>query len=158
MVWSKNESRMGCRRMIGREKVITGLELCTNISPDGCLMLCPYKDEKDETYSGFCEQVLKQDALALLKEQGVTQKDGYNLQELWKRARAGETLNETELNFLIADWDERNIFKQQEAIDEMVKPTKCPCGELFDAKDSSFCPKCGCAYGELSGRYTNIGR
>ena len=40
----------------------------------------------------------------------------------------------------------------------MVKPTKCPCGELFDAKDSSFCPKCGCAYGELSGRYTNIGR
>ena len=41
---------------------------------------------------------------------------------------------------------------------EMVKPTKCPCGKLFDAKDSSFCPKCGCAYGELSGRYTNIGR
>ena len=69
MVWSKNESRMGYRRMIDREKVITGLELCTNISPDGCLMLCPYKDEKDETYSGFCEQVLKQDALALLKEQ-----------------------------------------------------------------------------------------
>lgn len=55
--------------MIDREKVMTGLELCTNISPDGCLMLCPYKDEKDETYSGFCEQVLKQDALALLKEQ-----------------------------------------------------------------------------------------
>lgn len=55
--------------MADREKVMTGLELCTNISPDGCLMLCPYKDEKDETYSGFCEQVLKQDALALLKEQ-----------------------------------------------------------------------------------------
>ena len=51
------------------DKVIKGLECCTNISPDGCLMLCPYKDEKDETYSGFCEQVLKQDALALLKEQ-----------------------------------------------------------------------------------------
>ena len=51
------------------EKVIKGLECCTNISPDGCLMLCPYKDEKDETYSGFCEQVLKQDALAMLKEQ-----------------------------------------------------------------------------------------
>ena len=51
------------------EKVLNGLELCTNISPDGCLMLCPYKDENDETYSGFCEQVLKQDALALLKEQ-----------------------------------------------------------------------------------------
>jgi hypothetical protein len=55
--------------MIDREKVIKGLELCTKISPDVCLMLCPYKDEKDETYSGFCEQVLKQDALALLKEQ-----------------------------------------------------------------------------------------
>ena len=26
MVWSKNESRMGCRRMIDREKVIKGLE------------------------------------------------------------------------------------------------------------------------------------
>lgn len=47
------------------------------------------------------------------------------------------------------------LLKEQEA---MVKPTKCPCGELFDAKDSSFCPKCGCAYSELSGRYTNIGR
>ena len=51
------------------EKVIKGLELCTNISQDGCLMLCPYKDEKDETYSGFCEQVLKRDALSLLKDQ-----------------------------------------------------------------------------------------
>lgn len=47
------------------------------------------------------------------------------------------------------------LLKDQEV---MVKPTKCSCGELFDAKDSSFCPKCGCAYGELSGRYTNIGR
>ena len=51
--------------------------------------------------------------------------------------------------------DTLKLLKEQEA---MVKPTKCPCGELFDAKDSSFCPKCGCAYGELSGRYTNIGR
>ena len=47
------------------------------------------------------------------------------------------------------------LLEEQEA---MIKPTKCHCGELFDAKDSSFCPKCGCAYGELSGRYTNIGR
>lgn len=78
MVWSKNESRMGCRRMIGREKVIKGLELCTNISQDGCLMLCPYKDEKDETYSGFCEQVLKQDALALLKEQEAVEPIHYH--------------------------------------------------------------------------------
>ena len=51
------------------EKAITGLELCTHISQDGCMMLCPYRDEVDETYPGFCEQVLKQDALELLKEQ-----------------------------------------------------------------------------------------
>lgn len=47
------------------KKVIEGLEICEK---KDCV-LCPYKDEKDETYSGFCEQVLKQDALALLKEQ-----------------------------------------------------------------------------------------
>ena len=55
--------------MPDREKVLKGLELCTEITQDGCLMLCPYKDEQDETYSGFCEQVLKRDALSLLKEQ-----------------------------------------------------------------------------------------
>ena len=54
--------------MTDKKKVIKGLEICTNISPDGCLR-CPYKDEKDETYSGFCEQVLKHDALSMLKEQ-----------------------------------------------------------------------------------------
>ena len=54
---------------MNKENVIKGLELCTNISQDGCLMLCPYKDEKNETYSGFYEQVLKRDALAMLKEQ-----------------------------------------------------------------------------------------
>lgn len=27
------------------------------------------------------------------------------------------------------------LLKEREA---MIKPTKCPCGELFDAKDSSF--------------------
>lgn len=71
--------------MMDREKLITGLELCTNISPDGCLMLCPYKDEKDETYSGFCEQVLKQDALALLKEQEVRILDWDELED-WENA------------------------------------------------------------------------
>lgn len=49
-------------------------------------------------------------------------------------------------------------YMEQYYANEMIKPTMCPCGELFDAKDSSFCPRCGCAYGELSGRYTNIGR
>ena len=55
--------------MVDREKAITGLELCTDISHDSCMMLCPYRNEQDETYSGFCEQVLKHDALALLREQ-----------------------------------------------------------------------------------------
>ena len=50
------------------EKVDTGLELCTSITPDGCLMLCPYKNEQDQTYSGFCEQVLKRDALSVIRE------------------------------------------------------------------------------------------
>lgn len=62
--------------------------------------------------------VTVQGAVDLLKEQDeriekLTPKDGYNLQDLWKRARDGETLNETELKFLLADWDERNIFKHQ---------------------------------------------
>lgn len=69
--------------MIDSEKVMTGLELCTNISQDGCLMLCPYKDENDETYSGFCEQVLKQDALELIEEQ---EKEIENLKEIIKKA------------------------------------------------------------------------
>ena len=63
--------------MADAEKVIKGLELCTEITQDGCMMLCPYKDEQDETYSGFCEQVLKCDALDLLKSQQaeITEKD-----------------------------------------------------------------------------------
>ncbi len=62
--------------------------------------------------------VTVQGAVDLLKEQDeriekLTPKDGYNLQDLWKRARAGETLRKEELDFLLADWDERNIFKHQ---------------------------------------------
>ena len=51
------------------KEVITALELCANISQDGCMMLCPYKDDRDETYSGLCEHIMKQDALELLKDQ-----------------------------------------------------------------------------------------
>lgn len=61
--------------MPDREKVMTGLELCTAITQDGCLGLCPYKDERVETYSGFCEQVLIRDALSLLKEQAELLKE-----------------------------------------------------------------------------------
>ena len=51
------------------ENAITGLEFCTNRSQDGCRMLCPYKDDQDETYPGLCEHILKQDALEALKKQ-----------------------------------------------------------------------------------------
>ena len=95
-----------------REKVIKALEHC--VLSDDCRP-CEYWMEFDDT---GC-QIMK-DALSLLKEQKVTQKDGYNLQELWKRARTGETLNETELNFLLADWDERNIFKKVGEVNEML--------------------------------------
>lgn len=88
-----------------REKVIQGLEECAGT---GKCQDCVYGKE----HPALSCKALLEDALALLKEQEATQKDGYNLQELWKRARAGETLSETELNFLLADWDERNIFKQ----------------------------------------------
>ena len=49
--------------------VITALELCANISQDGCMMLCPYKDDQDETYPGLCEHIMKQDAIELIKRQ-----------------------------------------------------------------------------------------
>lgn len=100
--------------MTDREKVITGLELCTNISPDGCLMLCPYKDEKDETYSGFCEQVLKQDALALLKEQ-----EPILLENQHKPYRISTNAN--------SPWISR-----------------CPrCGRKVEGKQTRFCKYCG---------------
>ena len=71
------------------ERVITALELCTDVSQDDCMMLCPYKDEQDETY-GLCEHIMKQDALALLKEykehEELLTKVGY----YWMRS--GETL------------------------------------------------------------------
>ena len=60
---------------------------------------------------GYSDGLEAQDKL--LKEREVIKKDVYNLQELWKRARAGEKLTEAELNFLLADcWDERNILSE----------------------------------------------
>ena len=52
--------------MADRENVIKGLDLCT---AGAMCEECPYKEEQDETYSGFCEQILKLDALELLQEQ-----------------------------------------------------------------------------------------
>ena len=99
--------------MPDKEKVIEWADKCISTAHESedCNE-CPYHLEHEGFYS--CIECLLMDTVALLKEQEATQKDGYNLQELWKRARTGETLNETELNFLLADWDERNIFKQQE--------------------------------------------
>ena len=60
---------------------------------------------------GYSDGLEAQDKL--LKEREVIKKDGYNLQELWKRARAGEKLTEAELNFLLADClDKRNILSE----------------------------------------------
>ena len=40
------------------DKALTGLEICAY----GDCEKCPYKEEKDETYSGFCTYVLERDA------------------------------------------------------------------------------------------------
>lgn len=115
--------------MPDREKVITGLELCTNISQDGCLMLCPYKDEKDETYSGFCEQVLKQDALALLKE------DCHNCK----------------LECLLQRYDQLKekydkLLKEQDAVRPRVSSVEQRCGncnKVIEMDGWTACPWCG---------------
>ena len=65
MVWSKNESRMGCRRMIDREKVIKGLECCTFILGKRKCSECPY--QKGLPDNG-CYQ-LQDDFHAMLQEQ-----------------------------------------------------------------------------------------
>ena len=39
-------------------------------------------------------------------------KNSMNLKELWEKARNGESLTENEHKFLLADWDERNGYKQ----------------------------------------------
>lgn len=78
MVWSKNESRMGCRRVIDRKKVIQGLEhcmiMCEGVSHNPCKG-CLYQGRYD------CADTLKADALALLKEQEAVKPKkvkGYN--------------------------------------------------------------------------------
>lgn len=90
--------------------VITAMELCANISQDGCMMLCPYKDEQDETYSGLCEHILKQDALELLERQ------------------------QAEINRLKAELAKVLLCKEckyfQEGIDINGEPfTRCNCGK-----------------------------
>lgn len=76
MVWSKNESRMGCRRMMpDREKVIKGLKCCASMNGNACRE-CPYSSECVD-YEGVDYEDLYQagtahlaaDALALLKDQ-----------------------------------------------------------------------------------------
>ena len=57
--------------MIDKQKMqetLNALELCTIRTPEICSVKCPYRKERDETYSGFCEHVLKLDVLSLLRE------------------------------------------------------------------------------------------
>ena len=68
MVWSKNESRVGCRRMTDRKKVINGLSQCyMSASDDGhetqCAD-CPYFDP--DTTVEECMTELRKDAIELL--------------------------------------------------------------------------------------------
>ena len=66
--------------MIDREKVIDGLEHCSDRTQKRCNPTCPYNDRV------FCETELAQDALALLKEQEAVepkQVDLYGNDEWW---------------------------------------------------------------------------
>ena len=63
MVWSKNESRMGCRRMMDRGKVIKGLHCCANTDGMNCTY-CPYGNADED-----CTALMSMDVLDLLKEQ-----------------------------------------------------------------------------------------
>lgn len=58
--------------MPNREKVIKGLECCTN--GEVCISDCPYFKEMSMT-DGRCITVLQADALALLKEQETREKN-----------------------------------------------------------------------------------
>lgn len=108
--------------MSDREKVIKGLEICEK---KDCV-LCPYKDEKDETYSGFCEQVLKQDALALLKEQQ---------NQIWEFQDQVEYLTDK-----LKEHEKAKVVFGRTKDGEFV--TECGnCGTYLD-KAYSNCPKC----------------
>lgn len=71
MVWSKNESRMGYRRMkLDREKVIKSAEICLkHIDESDCSQECPYFEQCSKYERRVIFQPLIRDALALLKEQ-----------------------------------------------------------------------------------------
>ena len=124
-----------------KEKVITGLELCTDISLDSCKMLCPYRNEQDETYSGFCEQVLKRDALALLKEQEAAYQG------------AEELLRQTTILFS----DAIKRLKEYESVEpiKQIEEQKTEWEHLWDAPDGTFkgrCKKCGFVHFFIEGR------
>ena len=56
-----------------REKVIQGLEMCTQPAPSSCRQ-CPYKETPDN-YPHCVHHGLQMDALALLKEQEPVEPD-----------------------------------------------------------------------------------
>ena len=90
------------------EKAITGLELCTHISQDGCMMLCPYRDEVDETYPGFCEHIMKRDVLELLKPRILTLLEIYTSEVVW--LEWCRTSGQVEAVLLNEKWDREYTF------------------------------------------------
>lgn len=87
MVWSKNESRMGHRRMkLDREKVIKSAEICLkHIDESDCPQECPYFEQCSKYERRVIFQPLIRDALALLKEQEARILDWDELED-WENA------------------------------------------------------------------------
>jgi len=75
--------------MLDREKVINGLECCSQEIKCG---FCPYWNDDTEGFA--CSTNLAKDALALLKEQEHRDKMYHALEDDWKRLK--ELLKEQE--------------------------------------------------------------
>ena len=78
--------------MVNREKVIKGLELCTERSLD-CAAYCPYINASHDWMT--CTDVLMTDALALLKEQEAV-KPVVDI-DTWTCGNCGHTLEHQKL-------------------------------------------------------------
>ena len=79
---------------------------------------CLEEEIKNAEDGYYCKigVVTAQGALDIIKEQAEQieklSQNSMNLKELWEKARNGESLTESEHKFLLADWDERNGYKQ----------------------------------------------
>lgn len=135
MVWSKNESRMGYRRMkLDREKVIKSAEICLkHIDESDCSQECPYFEQCSKYERRVIFQPLIRDALALLKEQEEKMKH----------------LNNITLEYEKEVFRLQTLLKEQEAIEPIIGSYgNKRCGvcrnKLQSIADKDiFCRKCG---------------